>query len=93
MSNQVYGEIDFLEHMSSQEEKRKKAEELRQQAKEELAQIEAKYQEVLEEYRPASERIKNLVNAFNDEWEPKMCNYQKEVKALKNKYNKLIKSL
>lgn len=49
MSNQDYGKIDFLEFLNHEDEQRKKAKGVRLQAQEELVQIEAKYQDVLEE--------------------------------------------
>ena len=93
MDIQVYGEIDFLKLMSEKEDKRKKAEEIRQQAFEEFSQIETKHQDVLEQYRPASEHMQEMVDAFNAEWDPKMRNYHRDIQAAKKKYNKIIKNL
>lgn len=75
-------ELDFLDFLEKQEQ-------IRLEAEREKALIDDKYKELLDEYVPASKKMRQMVDEFNKSWEEVLKPYRKEVSALRKKYKEL----
>lgn len=67
--------------------------ELQKQYEAEGKLIREKYAQVLEAYKPANEELNAIIRAFNEEWDSQINPYRKEMKALRKKYNRMLKEL
>lgn len=63
----------------------KKREQLQKQYQAEAECVQEKYAPILEEYKPAQEKMNSEIQAFKDNWDAQMAPYRKEMKALKKK--------
>lgn len=93
MSNNGYGEIDFLGMLEKKEEMVKKATHLKLQMEEERKAIDEKYKDFLKDFLPAYNEMQNILKDFNETWGEKEKPYKKELSELTKKYNRLLKEI
>lgn len=79
-------EINILEVLEKQTE-------LQKQYEAEVKLTQEKYAHILEAYKPAQEKLNAEIDAFNEEWNSRISPYRKDMKALRKKYSRMLKTL
>lgn len=85
-----FKETNLPETLQEQEDKKNKAKELRCVAENEIALVNEKYKELLDEFDSEKEYVQRMVSAHEAKWNPLLADYKKEFAPLKKEYKKLM---